>query len=281
MSGTLRLTSISPQIPFSIFNLSPPVSLILPPCVDGAYVTDISFFIAIVLQRVRRQLGDMGQINPNQLSYLAEIYQINRVEEATKDGFVPSSILAQRMLIGQSGINRTLEGLRRASLIEHERYVGVRLTPHGLQTVQPLIRKQGIIESFLMSVMGFSWWEVYPEAKIMRLSVNDVVAQRMWKLAGYPAVSPFGEPIEHDQVTHVADVKLSDAEADSSYRVSRVLTRQRDRLQYLDALDIRLGSKLYLIHKAPFNGPFQIQLAREYRIIGYPLTQMITVVPQP
>lgn len=140
----------------------------------------------------------MSKLSRIQLDYLAEIYQVGYVEGDTTDGFIASSTLAERLFTSQSGVNRMLERLREAGLILHQRYVGVQLTPDGLRAAQALMRKQGVIEAFLVVVMGFGWHEVSNEARTMRHHVNERVARRMWQLAGRPATSPFGEPITPD-----------------------------------------------------------------------------------
>lgn len=220
----------------------------------------------------------MGRLSRTQLDYLAEIYQIGHIEGATTDGFVTSSKLAERLFASQSGVNRMLERLREAGVILHQRYVGVQLTSAGLQMAQTLLRKQGIIEAFLVTVMDFGWHEIHNEARTMRHHVNDRVVERMWEMTGRTATSPFGEPIAPDAQLPPDDTRLCDAEAERDYKLARVLTREADRLRYLAALSLEPASHLRLLHKAPFNGPLQIQLDREYRIVGYQLARMITVV---
>ena len=56
-----------------------------------------------------------------------------------------------------------------------------------------------------------------------------------------------------------------------------MLTREPDRLEYLAALHLLPGARLELIHAAPFNGPIQLKMGREFRIIGHNLAEMICV----
>jgi len=222
----------------------------------------------------------MGELSQTQRDYLAEIYQIGHIEgDTTTEGFVASSKLAERLFTSQSGVNRMLERLRESDLIQHERYIGVQLTSAGLHAAQSLLRTQGIIESFMVHVMRFGWHEVYLEARMMRQHINERTVNRMWELAGQPLTSPFGEPIAPDATPYTDDIPLCDAAAEQDYLLSRVLTREPDRLQYLAALNLKPGLPLHLLHKAPFSGPLQVQLDREYRILGFQLARMVTVVP--
>lgn len=219
----------------------------------------------------------MSEISTLQRDYLAEIYQATYIENLTDEEWVSSADLAERMIISQSTVNRIIERLRKKNLIEHQRYVGVKLTSVGIQEAQHMLRNQAIIESFLIAVMGFAWEEVYEEARTIRHGVTDVMIQRMWDLAGNPALSPYGEPI-HTQPDTQAEIVLTQALPQQTYRIARIITRQKDRLDYLAALGLLPETSIYLAHKAPFDGPLQIQLGREYRILGHQLAQKITVV---
>lgn len=219
----------------------------------------------------------MSNVSNLQWDYLAEIYHLSEIEANRSNGFVSSAELGERLFASHSTVNRIIDRLRAADLIQHERYVGVRLTEHGRHEVRQLLRKQAIIEAFLVHVMGFGWHEIYDEARRMRHKVKDTMLERMWEITNKPSRSPFGEWIDSD--AHHTEVVLSEAVIAQNYYIARVLTRQRDRLEYLAALGLTPGTHLHLLHKAPFHGPIQINLKREYRIIGYELAKMLTVTP--
>jgi len=213
------------------------------------------------------------------LDYLAEIYHASIIETGGQVKSVSSAELAGRLLTSQSSVNRIIERLNDMKLIDYERYVGVTLNDIGVKTSRELLRKQAIIETFLMHTLQFEWHMIYDEARTMRHHVSEAVLQRMWDITGCPPQSPFGEWIDRQRQTDHNDTILIDADIKKSYRIARVLTRQSDRLQYLSALGLIPGVELNLLHKAPFDGPIQIQLDREYRILGHELATMITVIP--
>ena len=210
------------------------------------------------------------------LDYIAEIYFVGTIETNDADTYVTSAQLAQRMLTSQSSVNRIIERLNDLNLVEYERYVGVKLTKGGKQQAQQILRKQSIIESFLIHSLQFEWHNVFYEAQQMRHHVSEAVLNRMWDITGNPSRSPFGEWIEPTN-TQTKDITLIDAEVEKTYTIERILTREPDRLQYLAALGLIPTVRLKLLHKAPFDGPIQIQLDREYRILGNELSKMITV----
>jgi DtxR family Mn-dependent transcriptional regulator len=79
----------------------------------------------------------------------------------------------------------------------------------------------------------------------------------------------------------VNDEPLTGATPEQAYRVTRITTHEADRLEYLAALGLKPGETFRLLHAAPFNGPMQLQLGREYRIIGYNLAEVIYVQAAP
>jgi Fe2+ transport system protein FeoA len=48
-----------------------------------------------------------------------------------------------------------------------------------------------------------------------------------------------------------------------------------DRLEYLAALGLMPGAPLEVLTLAPFHGPVQLRVGKEYRIIGHNLALMI------
>jgi DtxR family transcriptional regulator, Mn-dependent transcriptional regulator len=54
-------------------------------------------------------------------------------------------------------------------------------------------------------------------------------------------------------------------------------TRDRDRLGYIAALGLLPRTTLDVLHVAPFNGPLQLKIKNEYRIIGNNLAELIRV----
>jgi len=221
----------------------------------------------------------LSKVSNLQRDYLAEIYHLGQIESNNSSGFVSSADLGQRLFASQSTVNRVIERLRDEGLIEHQRYVGVQLTERGRQEALASLRRQAIVETFLVSAMGFGWHEVYEEARRMRHHVSEVVLTRMWEIAGRPARSPFGEWIDGTGPEDHTEILLRDAPIAQDYRIARVLTRQPDRLAYLAALELKPDTQLHLLHKAPFNGPIQIHLERDYRIIGHELAKILTVSP--
>lgn len=219
-----------------------------------------------------------AELSGKMRAYLAEIYRLleRQPAEAT---YVSSSQLADQLLISPPAVNRMVNRLSDLGLLAHKRYQGIAITDSGQAAALKLIRKQRIAEVFLVQIMGISWLTVHEEALRLGAGLSDAVVQRMAAMTGAPRRCPHGEPIPDaaGALPPLEDSLLAQAAPGSRIRVSRLITREADRLAYIEALGLVPGQECEVIHVAPFDGPMQLKLAREYRIIGNSLARLIRV----
>lgn len=211
-------------------------------------------------------------------NYLVEIYRL--ADRLGDDGqYVSTSELADLLLVTPPAVNRMVNRLRSHGLIEHAPYQGIRLTEAGLREARICLRGHRIAEAFLVNVMGFGWETVFDEAQRMSAGLTPALLDRMYEMAGRPQTCPHGEPIPDPDgnLTPLDDIALADAQLGVSLVITRVTTREADRLHYMKALGLVPGAELIVHHAAPFNGPMQLKLHDEYRIIGHNLAEQIRV----
>lgn len=210
--------------------------------------------------------------------YLVEIYRLS--ERAPREGdYVSTSALADLLLVTPPAVNRMVNRLREQGLIEHAPYQGIRLTEAGKQMARIRLRAHRIAEVFLVNVMDFGWEAVYSEAQRMSAGLTEMLLARMDMMAGHPQFCPHGEPIPtaEGEIPALDDQLLTEAPTGVLLTLTRVSTREIDRLHYLKALGLVPGAMLHVHHVAPFNGPMQLKLRDEYRIIGHNLAEQIKV----
>lgn len=217
------------------------------------------------------------QLSTTMLDYLVHIYRL--ADTKPNEDYVGTSELADSLAVSAPAVNRMVTKLRDMDLLHHERYQGIALTDAGRRESLKQIRRQRIIETFLVKVMDFGWHEVAEEADQMSGSIGDKLLDRMVEMAGNPTHDPHGEPIPlaDGTITLPDDLPLAQATPEADYVVTRINTHEGDRLEYLEALGLKPGERFRLLHIAPFNGPLQLQLGREYRIIGHNLAEVIRV----
>jgi DtxR family Mn-dependent transcriptional regulator len=217
-----------------------------------------------------------SELSSKMRAYMAEIYRLlDRQPNAAEN--VTSSQLADWLFVSPPAVNRMVNRLSELGLLVHQPYQGITITERGKLAALQHIRRQRIAEAFLVQVMGMDWLTVHEEAQRLSDGLSETVVQRMFEMTGAPGVCPHGEPIPDAQgmLPPVTDEFLSQIAAGSKIRVSRLITREFDRLQYIEALGLAPGQVCEVIHVAPFDGPLQLQLGREFRIIGHNLAQLI------
>lgn len=210
--------------------------------------------------------------------YLAEVYRLS--DRGAEDAdYISTAAVADQLDVSAPAVNRMITNLRKKDLLEHEPYQGIRLTQSGQSEALKELRRHRIVESFLVSVMGFGWHEVHSEAIRICQGLTEVVAERMTAMAGNPTHCPHGEtiPTPDGILPAFEDMLLSEAPASVDLQLTRVRTREADRLEYMGALGLTPGRQFQIIHKAPFNGPLQLKINKEYRIIGHNLAELIRV----
>ncbi|MFN8373361.1 MAG: metal-dependent transcriptional regulator [Anaerolineae bacterium] len=220
----------------------------------------------------------MTDLSPTMRDYLAEIYRLGDQSKADEH-FVSTSALAELMDVSAPAVNRMVTKLKEMSLLQHEPYQGIRLTEAGQREALKELRRRRIAEVFLVKVMNFGWHEVYEEAHRISSSLSEALTERMAQMAGNPTHCPHGEPIPSaDGVLPPSnDYLLADAPQESNLEITRVRTREPERLEYIAALGLVPGTQVHLLHTAPFKGPLQLKVGREYRIIGHNLAELICV----
>ena len=224
-----------------------------------------------------------GELSPTMRDYLADVYRLSAHGDGERTGYVSTSALAERLDVSAPAVNRMITRLRELGFIQHEPYQGIRLTPQGTREALRHLRRQRIVESFLVTVMGFGWHEVHDEAIRIARTLAEPIEGRMEQMAGFPGFCPHGEPIPalDGTVADLHDLALTEAPHDHLLTVTRVSTREADRLEYVAALGLLPGRTVEVLHVAPFNGPIQLRVGKEYRIIGHNLAEMIRAQVQP
>lgn len=219
-----------------------------------------------------------SELSSKMRAYMAEIYRL--IDRQPDDiAHVTSSQLAGLLLVSQPAVNRMVNRLSDLGLLVHQPYQGITITEEGRRQALQLIRYQRIAEVFLVQVMGINWLEAHGEALRLSDGLSEAVVRRMYEMTGKPAACPHGEPIPDAQGTlpPMQDIPLSQVAAGVRLRITRLVTRESDRLQYMEALGLMPGQVCDVIHIAPFDGPMQLKLGREFRIIGNSLARLIRV----
>ncbi|RPE85200.1 MULTISPECIES: metal-dependent transcriptional regulator [unclassified Curtobacterium] len=154
--------------------------------------------------------------------------------------------IAATLKVSASTVSGNLKKLDRDGLIEHTPYYGVVLTPLGQQVAVAMVRRHRLIESFLVSRLGYTWDEVHTEAEALEHAVSERFLDRVDADLGHPTHDPHGDPIPAADGTVPATLGtlLGAIEPGACGTVDRVSDDDPSLLRYFDELGVGLGTHL-------------------------------------
>jgi DtxR family transcriptional regulator, Mn-dependent transcriptional regulator len=197
--------------------------------------------------------------------YLKAIYELEG-----DDAAAGTNDIAARLNIAPASVTGMIQRLARLGLVESERYKGTRLTPSGRAAALQLIRRHRIIESYLVTRLGFGWDDVHEEAERLEHAASDELIARMAEAIGNPTEDPHGAPIPtaEGEVDETKLENINDLKVGRAAVVVRMSDRDPEFLRYLDAMGIRPGAGITVVARAPFDGPITLVVDGEERVVG-------------
>ena len=198
-----------------------------------------------------------GLTTDGMYEYLAAIYKLGCDGDK-----VTTSALAETMHVTPAAASSMLKRLEESGFVERSSLQGIVLREQGRLAALQLVRRQRLLEVFLVKVMGFTWDQVSAEAHRLEHSISAAFEERMDELCGFPTHCPHGDPIPHkDGALPDEDlVSVAELELGQQALLRRVGTNDASILRYLGQLDLVPGSTIKLIDRAPFNGPVTLQV---------------------
>jgi len=197
--------------------------------------------------------------------YLKVIYETEQAGSpaATTD-------VAGQLGVAAASVSGMLQRLARLGLVKVERYRGARLTAKGRSAALQLIRRHRIIESFLVTNLGYGWDDVHEEAERLEHAASAELVDRMADALGNPAADPHGAPIptaagrvDERRLSSIADVAIGER-----VRVVRMSDRDPEFLRYLAKRSIRPGATVRVTAREPFGGPTMLTVGRSRQTVG-------------
>jgi DtxR family Mn-dependent transcriptional regulator len=219
------------------------------------------------------------EISPTMRDYLAEIYRLGQ-----GGVWVSTTALAERLNVSGPAAVRMVRRLHEGGLVDHLPYRGVRLTPAGTKAALLGIRRHRLVERFLVEVLKFRWHEVHDEADELQKGITQILEDRIDELMGHPATCPHGDPIPSREgvMPELNDIPLTVVPPGAKGQISRVKTRESEKLQYLAEIGLVPGMPFELLNRAPFNGPLRLKIGSNgpEQVIGVELAAALWVTSE-
>ena len=194
-------------------------------------------------------------MTPNREDYLKEIGKLGG-----GDSLVTNKQIADVLRVSPASVSEMLSKLGREGFIEYEPYRGIRLTPTGKSQSSALLRSHRLWEVFLHRHLGYSWSEVHEEAELLEHVTSPRLAQRLDDFLNHPDSCPHGSAIPRadGQISAVPLRKLSRMSVGEKSVVRRV-SEEKELLDYLEKLGVRIGSAFTVRSIEPYEGPVTIE----------------------
>ncbi|WP_186526175.1 metal-dependent transcriptional regulator [Leekyejoonella antrihumi] len=179
----------------------------------------------------------MSKPAKSDLSSTAEDY-VKAIWSAREWGGEPTSItaLAERFGTTRATVSETIKRLTARGLVTHEPYKEIALTPTGELEALLMVRRHRLLETFLVTTLGYGWDEVHDEAESLEHAASTRMIDRIDDVLGHPDHDPHGDPIPSRDgvIRHPASaVSLAEA-APGDYCIVRISDSDSDRLVYFD-----------------------------------------------
>ena len=108
---------------------------------------------------------------------------------------VSMTALAERLGLRTSSASDGIKKLADQGLVDHVAYGGITLTDAGRAHAVAMVRRHRLLETYLVSDLGYGWDEVHDEAEVLEHAVSDRMIAAIDARLGHPTRDPHGDPI--------------------------------------------------------------------------------------
>lgn len=198
-------------------------------------------------------------------NYIKEIFHLSGQEQDK----VSTNALANRLNTKASSITDMLQKLKAKKLVAYQKYKGCHLTKSGEKIALKIIRKHRLWETFLVNKLSFGWEEVHDVAEQLEHIRSVKLIDKMDEFLNYPKFDPHGDPIP-DKDGNIdyqeSKINLSDATVDTKLEVVSVNEDSLPLLQYLDQIELKIGSEIEIHERIPFDQSLSVTIDQKKKM---------------
>lgn len=193
----------------------------------------------------------VSDLSASTQNYLKAIWGLSEWSDAP----VTPTLIAERTGLRLSSVSDAVRKLATQGLVDHAPYGAVTLTATGRTYALEMVRRHRLIETFLVSTLGYTWDQVHDEAEHLEHAVSDFMVDRIDELLDFPRRDPHGDPIPSKS----GDLEMPDAQqlltVGPGHRVvvERISDANPELLKYCESQGIMVGTALDIAEGAPFS----------------------------
>ena len=195
-------------------------------------------------------------------NYLKAILSISLNE----DGKVSTNAIANEIGTSAASVSDMLKKLGEKKLIKYEKYKGVELSKLGQKKAVMILRKHRLWETFLVNKLDFNWGEVHDVAEQLEHIQSSELIDRLDIFLEHPKFDPHGEPIpsKEGRMPNTNTIPLNKLNCGTIGLVMGVTLDEKEFLDYLTKLNIKIGSKIEIKEKIDFDQSLSIEIENKY-----------------
>lgn len=156
-----------------------------------------------------------------------------------------------------------LKKLKEKDLVNYKKYGKILLTESGKQQALEILRKHRLWETFLYEKLDFSWDEVHEVAEQLEHIQSAKLVDKLEEFLGFPEFDPHGDPIPkaNGDLPILEKILLSEVKEGEICQVVAVKDTSTVFLQYLEKLQITIGTPIKILERIDFDGSMSIQIS--------------------
>jgi DtxR family Mn-dependent transcriptional regulator len=194
-------------------------------------------------------------------NYLKTLYKLGS-QEVKK---VNNIALAKSLSLNPATVLEMVRKLAKKGLAEVLPDKTIHLTDKGRKKALLTIRKHRLWEVFLVEKLQYKWNEVHELAEQLEHVESNSLTDRLDAFLGYPSFDPHGDPIPDKQgrIRMNPSVPLSNCPKGKTYTVANLAETGDQFLNYLNKINIRLGTKIRLVEINEYDGSLTVTVTRK------------------
>ena len=208
-------------------------------------------------------------------NYLKAILTISLRENSR----VNTNAIANEINTSAASVSDMLRKLQDKKLINYEKYRGVKLSKKGSILAISIIRKHRLWETFLVKKLNFNWGEVHEVAEQLEHIKSEDLINKLDKFLNYPKFDPHGEPIpsKDGAIPNRDTIPLNKLNSGDIGLVMGVNLDEKEFLDYLTKLNIRIGTKIEIKDKIDFDQSLNIRIENTNYHISYEVAKHLLI----
>lgn len=194
-------------------------------------------------------------------NYLKTIYNLSNSGENQ----VSTNSISDFLKTKPSSATDMIKKLSAKKLLYHKKYKGTNISESGKKLAIKIIRKHRLWEVFLFDKLKFKWDEVHNIAEELEHISNEELIDKLDDYLKNPKIDPHGDPIpnKNGEIDLKPKILLSDLLISENCIVSTVNDEEIDFLEYLNKINIHIGSKIKIIDILSFDKSLEIEVDKK------------------